>query len=581
MIRNRISTILAGALLLFAGSCAKESGTLREDTCLLPVSLSVEGEEVLTRSVLPEGSTFESAIKEVTVFAYDSSTGRLAAAKHFTSSSFSLTLTRTAPHNLFVFANMGDLSGSAPLSESDVPNISYTIPSYDALASRGMPMAGQKSVAAGATSAPVSLRRLMAKLILKVDNSDMALGGSSQPFENGSMRVCQVARILYPFSSGGSAARSTSDLFTGLTDYGSVQADAAVTRELVLYVPENRQGVLLPGNTEQMDKSYSNTDLNGNTQAGRCTYIEFTGMKLGDVDGVAGDFTYRFYPGADATKNFDLEGGKTYRITLKLTWDGLFVVGNWMVEKNGWSDSRDMHISLGGDETFERDIYVELPPGVSDFYYDIYYSPKSQPYSSSPENGSYRHREYGWTYDLDSMTASAFNSNLSANDGVSVTATSQGGAVTTYKLSIPWDDMLVRESHVITHHTMDRRHEAVLYLDIVEPEINPSPMENVKAWDEYGASNPFTFMVIGGSVPLRYISADCTNANVSLGAFNAENGTVTGYWKSANTGSTRREANIVFSGLDGVAVCRAYQNGKSSFAIIVDDDGGEGDNTYD
>ena len=619
--RILIITLLAAFLAL--PGCRKDADVSRDGDTQLSVSLSVEGDAPATRSVLPENDLFESTIRGVSVFAYNSATGELVAAKYFTTSRFALTLTRTVPHTIYVLANMGDLTATAPKSELDLVNYSYDLVSYASIQSKGMPMVGTKSVAAGATSAPISLRRLLAKLVMTVDHTELCSGGAESPFTGGTFRLRQASRILYPFAPGGSAARSAADLFSGNSDYASadselsfVDPDEPVTGEItpghgvwedvvpedgisdevfpgdavfeesaigeiVLFIPENRQGVLLPGNDNQMDKSLSNGLLSGSVQAERCTYIEFDGRKSGSVDGVQGQFLYRFYPGADSTQSFDLEGGKRYDITLILTWEGLFVEGNWMVEKSGWSDSRDIHISVGGEETFERDIYVELPPGVSDFYYDIYYSPHGLPYSPTPENGSYRHREYGWNYDLDDMTADAFNCTLSANDDVCVTAVSQGGAVTTYRLSIPWDDMLVGESHVITQYTMDRRHESTLYLDIVEPEINPSPMEIVMAWDEYGASNPFTFRVIGGSVPLRYISADCTNANVSLGAFNAENGTVTGYWKTANTGSTRREANIVFSGLDGIAVCKAYQGGQSSFWIGVDDDGGEGDNNYD
>ena len=579
MIRNRISIILAAVILILTGSCAKESGALHEDTCILPVSLSVEGEEVRTRSVLPETAAFESAINEVSVLAYDSSTGRLAAARHFSSSSFSLTLTRNAPHNLYFFANMGELSGSDPLSESDVTNMSYTIPSYDAIATRGIPMSGQKSVAAGATSAPVSLRRLMAKLFLRVDNSELTQGGASQPFENSFMHLYKVARVLYPFAPGGSAARSTSDLFTGTTDYEAVEADATVTGDLVLYVPENRQGVLLPGNTEQMDKSYSNADLSSHVQAERCTYIEFTGVKLGDVDGVAGDFTYRFYPGADATRSFDLEGGKTYRITLKLTWDGLFVVGNWMVDRTDWSDTRDIGVSLNTESSFGNEISLELPPGVTNYFYKVFYSPFGEAYSAT--GSPFPHKEYGWTFSFDGKTASAFNSPLSTDDEIVVRSLSSGGPYTPYGITIPLDDSFCYRNYDIVHKTLDGRHQATVHLEIVEPEISITPTEVVKGAGEYGSSHSFTVRVIGGSVPESYISAWTSNTNLYVGTFNTTAKTVTCYWKTANTSTTRRVAYLYIGGLDAAAACRVYQDGKSSFIIGGDDDGGEGDNTYD
>ena len=80
---------------------------------------------------------------------------------------------------------------------------------------------------------------------------------------------------------------------------------------------------------------------------------------------------------------------------------------------------------------------------------------------------------------------------------------------------------------------------------------------------------------------MGYISVRCTNSDISLGGFNPVTGTVTCYWKTANTASTRRTAFVVFEGLDASATCVVYQNGKSSFLIGVDDDGGGADNTYD
>ena len=39
--------------------------------------------------------------------------------------------------------------------------------------------------------------------------------------------------------------------------------------------------------------------------------------------------------------------------------------------------------------------------------------------------------------------------------------------------------------------------------------------------------------------------------------------------------------HYVFEGLDASVTCVVYQNGKSSFVIGGDDDGGGADNTYD
>lgn len=583
MIRNRIPAFAAVLVALaLSQGCAKDSAPVAAEDMSVPVSLSIEGEAPATRSVLPSTTAFENAINEVTVMSYNGLTGDLEVSRHFTSTRFSLTLTRSVPHNLYVFANMGDMSALAPKSESGVAALSYTIPSYQSISSKGIPMAGTKSIGAAATTAPVSLRRLMAKLILTVDRSALSQGGADSPFTNGSLMVRGVARVLYPFATNGSAARSTDELFSGDTDYESLDSDSPVCEDIVLYVPENRQGVLLPDNGSQMDKSYSNGAFSGLVQADRCTYVEFDGTKEGAEDGVSGEFLYRFYPGADATKSFDLVGGKTYRITLQLTWDGLFTQGNWMVERTGWSDTRSIGLSLNTEDSYEQDIFLELPPGVTDYSYKVYYSPAGLPYSSSMEGGAYRHREYGWTFSLDMVPASTPAGPLASPGGVSVRRLYTGGSFTPYGISVPWDDSLIGECYTVTHHTLDGRHKADVNLDIVEPLINITPVEAVRAWDEYGSENDFVIKVLASSnVPMGYISVRCTNSDISLGGFNPVTGTVTCYWKTANTASTRRTAFVVFEGLDASATCVVYQNGKSSFLIGVDDDGGGADNTYD
>ena len=190
MIRNRIPVFAAVlAALALSQGCAKDSTPLAAEDMTVPVSLSIEGEAPATRSVLPSTTAFENAINEVTVMSYNGLTGDLEVSRHFTSTRFSLTLTRSVPHNLYVFANMGDMSALAPKSESGVAALSYTIPSYQSISSKGIPMAGTKSIGAAATTAPVSLRRLMAKLILTVDRSALSQGGADSPFTNGSLMV--------------------------------------------------------------------------------------------------------------------------------------------------------------------------------------------------------------------------------------------------------------------------------------------------------------------------------------------------------------------------------------------------------
>ena len=80
---------------------------------------------------------------------------------------------------------------------------------------------------------------------------------------------------------------------------------------------------------------------------------------------------------------------------------------------------------------------------------------------------------------------------------------------------------------------------------------------------------------------LSYISVTGTDDNLYVGPFDSSAGTVTCYWKNANTSSSRRKAYVRFSGLDASAACTVYHEGKSTFIVNDDSDNGEADNTYD
>ena len=564
-------------VLLFAAGCAKDGPSDRTDLPDCEVALSVEGKtpSAETRSVLPATDAFEKKISDVTVMAYTAA-GILETAEYFSSTgTFTISLSKATAHTLYLFVNMGDLRGAAPNAESGIASVSYAVPSYSSVSTKGIPMAGKKTISAGATSATVNVRRLMAKLLLTVDHGGMASGGDDQAFRNGTVRLRGAARILRPFASGGSRAQSTSELFTGDTDYADLSGNAFATpsETAVLYVPENCQGTLLGAGAGQLDKSWSNTEFNSQGGAACCTWLEFSGTKVGTKDGVSGSLTYRFYPGADPVRNFDLEGGKRYDITLVLTWDGMFINGNWMVERSDdWSDSRRIQVSERSDGGWSDEIRLSLPPGVQDYPYYVLYS---------PSGGSSPHASYGWTFTFDGRTAPSNTSVITAADGIQVGYSSHASAWSVQKISIPLDDNLYYESREVVCHTVDGRHRATVHVDIVEPEIVISPTSVTRQWNAYGASSSFTVRVVGGNVPLSQISVRGSGGELYVSTYDPDTGQVTGYWKTANGTSTQRRGYIWFEGLDASVACTVLQSAKSSFIVNDDSDEGEADNTYD
>ena len=575
MRNNRILTALAAPLLL--AGCAKDGPAVRTDVPDCEVVLSVEGESLSpdTRSVLPSTDAFEKKITDVTVLAYTSA-GTLETAEYYTSTgSFTISLSRETGHTLYLFVNMGALRSSATNAESGVGNVSWTIPSYSSVSSKGIPMAGKKAISAGATTASINVRRLMAKLLLTVDHGGMASGGDDQAFRNGTVRLKNAARTLRPFASGGSRAQGASELFTGDTDYADLSGNAFATpsETVVLYVPENRQGTLLGQGAGTLDKSLSNAALSGQGASALCTWLEFKGTKVGGKDGVSGALTYRFFPGADPARNFDLEGGKRYDITLVLTWDGMFIDGNWMVERSdGWSDTRLIQVSERSDGGWAEEIRLSLPPGVQDYPYYVLYT---------PSGGSSPHASYGWTFTFDGRTAPSNSSIITAADGIQVGYSSHTSAWSIQKISIPLDDGLYYQSREVVCHTVDGRHRATVHVDIVEPEIIISPTTVTRQWNEYGSSSAFTVRVVGGNVPPSQITVRGSGGELYVSSYDPGTGQVTGYWKSANGTSTQRRGYIWFEGLDAAVACTVLQGARSAFIVNDDTDEGEADNTYD
>lgn len=167
----------------------------------------------------------------------------------------------------------------------------------------------------------VQLSRLFAKLSFGVDKD------LSQELSIASIRLKNIPSSIAPFAQGGSRA------VEGATCEGDYADSTDIARinnggEIVLYVPENRQGDLLPSNTNPMQKLPDNIG----PQANVCTYLE-VGCNFSSSRVLSGDVTYRFYIGRDNCSNFDLVRNGDYDVLLCLTDDGLEEI-SWRVTAN-------------------------------------------------------------------------------------------------------------------------------------------------------------------------------------------------------------------------------------------------------
>ncbi len=332
-----------------------------------------------TKSVLSDD--IETKVTDITLAAYDEN-GILADVKYFSSSKKSLTLALFTgqSYDVYALANMGDMSREFPVRQSELPDIEYVLSSYDDVNSAGIPMCGEMELAEGKNEAVISLDRLFAKLTVRVLHhslGDYAEGHVYMPnLCNKSLYVRQANSRIRPFDTTGSRAEKTGDILSVSDSHADMnsfeQYEGHLDRNkgelgpgpgyfqdttFVFYVPENVQGVLLPGNADPGAKVYEKIcDINGKSYGDICTYLEFNAHNSGSL-GYSGSVKYRYYLGADNIRDFSIERNCRYDLTLDFSEAGFFMDGWKVVRGDDWNDRRDLR--------FLEDTYT-ISPGKTE-----------------------------------------------------------------------------------------------------------------------------------------------------------------------------------------------------------------------
>ena len=316
------------------------------------------------RSILGDES-IESKITDATLASYDSD-GAIVDALYYENagSGVSLYLNGSKENNVYALVNMGDMTNSFPQHESDVEKISYRIVSYDDMIQKGIPMCGvvKGCVCEAGKSVQIPLERLLAKLNARIVHTDLS---GSEPDELFATTVCnksiwlrQANNRLLPFSADGSRAETLGDVLS-VSDYNS-ELDNNHSYEghlhisqlgpgvgyfqdttVVLYVPENIQGQLLPDNQDPFEKTADKlSELEDKGYDALCTYLELNVNKPSKGDGFGGDIMYRCYLGEDNVSDFSIVRNSCYDVAISLTDRG-FHLDNWkVVRSDSWTDVR-------------------------------------------------------------------------------------------------------------------------------------------------------------------------------------------------------------------------------------------------
>ncbi len=340
--------------------------------------VNVVGAEVPygTKSILSE-DIIETKITCLTLAAY-SENGTLIEAKHYESDfmKISMLLPPDESCNVYALANMGDMTGEFPVSENDVEYMEYILSTYEDVDKRGLPMCGETEASAG-RQVQIDLYRLFAKVCVRIKHTDLLGASPDLPTAlnlcNKSIYVRQANKRLLPFSESGSMAGDESDIMD-ISDYNPNMNNMDIYDgpwpeedltygpaflqdvSLVLYVPENVQGVLLPDNDEPFGKVYENIEnVAGKSYSNLCTYVEFNASRVGN-EGYSGNLMFRYYLGADNTSDFNVRRNSRYDLTLDFSEDGFFV-DSWKVTRSDWRDNRVLR--------FEEEPY-RIYPGSSE-----------------------------------------------------------------------------------------------------------------------------------------------------------------------------------------------------------------------
>ena len=362
-------SVLMGGACVGKEDCGASDEGLRTMELKLTVRESVECAG--TRSILPEES-IENMITEVTLASYDGS-GQLVNVLHYDSPEASMLLyvSGRSANNVYALVNMGDMTDAFPSVEAGVADIVYMLDSYEDVSRRGIPMCGvlKGCVYEKGKVGILQLERLFAKLNVRILHTGLDGGQTTTAWAynlaNRSLYVRQANRRLCPFAQGGSRAEVPSDI-AELSDYNSDLADTEAYKGslplsqlgpglayvkdtvVVLYVPENIQGVLLPGNENPLAKVAENVggDAEG-ARAGLCTYMEYNATKPNRGEGYYGDLMYRCYIGEDNVSDFSIRRNCRYDLTMSFTDEG-FTMDSWKVVRGeNWVDTRTLYF-VGG-----------------------------------------------------------------------------------------------------------------------------------------------------------------------------------------------------------------------------------------
>ena len=323
--------ILLSLLPFLVSSCLSERFFEREGQAEVRVGFSLDSFS-LSRS---SSASSEDGILTLQLFVVDSDGDIVHEAFQNGSAALSFRGRVGEKYRLYAFANSPSRIGGLE-TEDDILGWEYSTDLSGHFPS-GFPMAGirEYKVSEGDTGCTIEMVRLVSKVLLTLDKSEMNLHGA---FTLNSVKLHNCPSRLKPFAQN-QKALDASDVGDGDLASADDLAKLNAGESVSFYILENMQGDLLPSNTDPWEKIPSNLT----SAEGLCTYLEASGSYISP--GYNGSDSYRMYLGKDNIKNFDLCRNSLYRLTLSPTEDNMRKDGNWKITASDWTDTRKMSFS--------------------------------------------------------------------------------------------------------------------------------------------------------------------------------------------------------------------------------------------
>lgn len=315
-------------------SCSRDTASYDMAEAMLTLST---GTMSATRTTDPD----EERITDLNIFIFDENgslerhvfLGRNSLPSTKNGIEYRFTWLRGKKCQVYACSNFGfDIMGIS--TTEDLKEYRYHL-SYPDEYSRGVPMCGKSDITVidnNNSVINVKMERLMAKISLSIDRRKL---NKNISFNVRSVRIGGCPKSAALFSP--SAAEGSNDVFSNgyMKSYSdaddlNIDEKTGISREVNVYMLENRQGNLLPNAKTEKDKILDSSDALSEV----CSYIELKAEYKSDslFTGPEEYLIYRFYLG-DAPSNFDVVRNCHYHITVVPSGSGL-EEDSWRIDKS-------------------------------------------------------------------------------------------------------------------------------------------------------------------------------------------------------------------------------------------------------